>query len=268
MLLYVLRHVEADQGVLVVEEELGQGAGQLGFAHAGWPQEEEGAHGALGIAQAGAGAADGVGDARQGFILADHAPAEALLHLDQLFTFAFQQAADRDASPLGDDAGDVFFVYFFFQHALPAFHFSEILLRGLERLLRFHQQPVTNFGHAVEVGGALGFLFFDFQLLDLFLEGADAGDGFLLGLPACLEVAGTLALLGQVFLDFLQALARVRVVFFLQRLALDFGLENLPLDFVNLGRHRVNLDAERSGSLVHQVQWPCRAGSGRRCSGG
>ena len=39
--LAVLAHVQPDHGRLAVEEELGQGLGQLGLAHAGRPQEQE-----------------------------------------------------------------------------------------------------------------------------------------------------------------------------------------------------------------------------------
>ena len=63
MLLHVFGHVDAQQGALVVEEKFGEGAGEFGFADAGWAEENERADGALGIAQSGAGAADGVGDA-------------------------------------------------------------------------------------------------------------------------------------------------------------------------------------------------------------
>ena len=62
VLLHVLAHVDADHGLLVVEEKLGEGAGGFGFAHAGGAEKNEGADGALGIAQAGAGTANGVGD--------------------------------------------------------------------------------------------------------------------------------------------------------------------------------------------------------------
>ncbi len=53
-------------------------------------------------------------------ILADDALAQALFHRDQLLDFAFEHFRDRDSGPLGDDARDVFFVDFFFQHALAA----------------------------------------------------------------------------------------------------------------------------------------------------
>ena len=42
---HILRHVEADQGVLTAEEDSGQGPAQLGLAHAAGTQEEEAAGG-------------------------------------------------------------------------------------------------------------------------------------------------------------------------------------------------------------------------------
>ena len=47
--LLVLRHVEPHQGALVVEHELRQRACELGLAHAGRPEEDEGADRAIRI---------------------------------------------------------------------------------------------------------------------------------------------------------------------------------------------------------------------------
>ena len=74
--------------------------------------------GRFGILQAGARAANRVGDRLDRFVLADDALVQPLFHLQQLLDFAFHQPADRDAGPLADDLGDVFLVDFFFQHAL------------------------------------------------------------------------------------------------------------------------------------------------------
>ena len=112
------RHVDADHGLVVVEQVLGQGAHQLGFADAGGAEEDEAADGPVGIAQAGAVAQDGVGDQAHGFVLADHAVLEALGHLDQLLDFAFHHAGDRDAGPLGHDAGDIVLVDFLFEEGV------------------------------------------------------------------------------------------------------------------------------------------------------
>ena len=62
VLLLVLGHVDADHGVLVVEQELGQRARQLGLAHAGRAEEDEAADGPVGVLEAGARAQHGVGD--------------------------------------------------------------------------------------------------------------------------------------------------------------------------------------------------------------
>ena len=64
VLLLIFRHVDADHGLFVVEEELGQGAGQFGFADAGRAQKDERADGPLRILQAGAGPDDGFGHGR------------------------------------------------------------------------------------------------------------------------------------------------------------------------------------------------------------
>src|ERR1700688_2812634 len=101
-----------------------KGASQFGFADTGRAEKNEGADGALGIAETGAGAADCVGDALQSLVLADHAVAQALLHGDQLLHFAFEHFRDGNASPLGNDAGDVFFIYFFSEHARRAGAFA------------------------------------------------------------------------------------------------------------------------------------------------
>ena len=73
VLLLVLRHVDADHRVLVVEQELGERARQLGLADAGRAEEDEAAERPVGILQAGARAPDRVGDRRDRFLLADDA---------------------------------------------------------------------------------------------------------------------------------------------------------------------------------------------------
>ena len=84
VLLLVLGHVDADHRVLVVEQELGERARQLGLADAGRAEEDEAAERTVRILQAGAGAADGVGDRRDRLVLADDALVQPLLHPEQL----------------------------------------------------------------------------------------------------------------------------------------------------------------------------------------
>ena len=125
VLLHVLGHVDADHGGFVVEEELGEGAGGLGFADAGGAEEDEAADGTLGVGEAGAAAADGVGDDGERGVLADDALAQAVLHGDELLHLAFEHLGDGDAGPLGDDGGDVFLVHLFLEHSVRAFPRSQ-----------------------------------------------------------------------------------------------------------------------------------------------
>ena len=83
-LLHVLRHVHADQRVLVAEQVLGQRTGQLGLAHAGRAEEHERAHRALGVLEAGARPADGAGDRLDGVVLADDPAVQRIFHAGQL----------------------------------------------------------------------------------------------------------------------------------------------------------------------------------------
>ena len=107
MLLHVLRHVDADQRRLVVEQEFGERLGQLGLADAGRPQEHERADRPVRVLQAGAGAAHRGRNRLHGFGLADHALADLLLHLEQLLALAFEHAVDRNAGPARHDLRDV-----------------------------------------------------------------------------------------------------------------------------------------------------------------
>ena len=93
------------------------------------PEEEEAAERPVRILQAGAGAADRVGDRVDRFVLADDALVQPLFHVNQLLDFAFHQPADRDVRPLADDLGDVFLVDFFLQHPLALLQLGQPRLR-------------------------------------------------------------------------------------------------------------------------------------------
>ena len=160
MLFLVLGHVDAHQRLLVVEEKLGERAGQLGLADAGRPQEQEAAERAVGILQPGARAPDRVRDGVDGLVLADHALVEPLLHVNQLLDLALHQTADRNVRPLADDLGDVLLVDLFLQHPLTFLQLGEPRLRLADSLLELRDPSVLELGRLRVVAGAL-------RLLDL-----------------------------------------------------------------------------------------------------
>ena len=118
MLLHVLRHVDADHGLLVVEEEVGERARQLRLADAGGAEEQERADGPVGVGQPGTRPADGVGHRAHRVVLADDAVVEDVLHAHELAHLALHEPAHGDAGPLGDDLGDVLLVDLLLQHLL------------------------------------------------------------------------------------------------------------------------------------------------------
>ena len=127
-------------------------------------------------------------------------------------------------------------------------------LLGLRELaLELGDLAVAQLGGALEVGLALGALGVAVRLLEALLELLDARDRVLLLLPARLHLGRLLAQVGEVALDRLAAGDRRVVLLLLERLALDLELHDAALDLVDLGRHRVDLDAQPRGGLVDQV---------------
>src|SRR2546425_11984240 len=88
VLLLVLRHIDADQRMLVIEEELGERSRELRFADAGGAEADEAAERPVGILQSRACPTNRIRRRFDGFVLADYAPVETLFHPDQLLNLA------------------------------------------------------------------------------------------------------------------------------------------------------------------------------------
>ena len=102
------------------------------------------------------------------------------LKVHQLGHLALKQTADGNASPFADDLGDVFGVDFFFEHAVGALQRIE-MRRGLfDAALQFRNAAIANLGCDVEVGFAFEL---SAEMLELFFQRADGGDGLLLAFP-------------------------------------------------------------------------------------
>ena len=97
--LLVLAHVDADHGLLGVEERRGQRLGELGLADARRAEEDERADRPAGVLDAGAGADDGVGHEADGLVLTDDPLVEDLVEAQQLLALALLEPADGDAGP-------------------------------------------------------------------------------------------------------------------------------------------------------------------------
>ena len=107
LLLAVLGHIDAHQGIFVVEHEPGQGLGQLGFAHTGGANKYEGADGPLGILEPGARPADRLADDGDRLLLADDAAVEGILHVEEPLGLLLGDPGDGDPGPHRHDLGDL-----------------------------------------------------------------------------------------------------------------------------------------------------------------
>jgi len=201
VLLHVLRHVEAHERVLVVEQELGERSGELGLADAGRAHEEEGADRPAGVAEAGPGPADGVRHEEERFVLAHHALAEAVLDVEQLLHLALEEAGDGDARPLRDHLGHVLGVHLLLEHLLLRLQLGQLLVLVQELLLELGKRPVLELRGFREVALASHRVDLEARLLDLLLGRADLLDRRLLLLPVGLHPGRGLAQLGDLLLD-------------------------------------------------------------------
>ena len=107
MLFHVLRHINADHGILVTEHGLCQRFAQLRLAHTGGAQEQERADGPLGVFQTHTAAANGLCHGSNGFILAYHALMQRVLQAQQALALIFRQPRHGDTRPACHHGGNI-----------------------------------------------------------------------------------------------------------------------------------------------------------------
>ena len=126
-------------------------------------------------------------------------------------------------------------------------------MAGFDVALDLGQLAVFDLGGFLPVAGARGALFFGARLLQFFLELLHARDGALLAGPALFEAGRFAAQPLEFVLDVAQAVLRRRVLFPVQRLALDFEMRDAALDVVDFDRHAADLNLQRGAGFVDQV---------------
>src|SRR6187399_2027236 len=167
MALLILAHVDANHRALVVEQELGEGARRLGLTDARRSEEQERTDRTAGVAEARARAAHGVRDGSEGRVLPDHAPAEVLLHPEELLHLALEHFRDGDARPFRDDRGDVFVRHLFTQVRTLFLNASELGAQRFDGSLGLRELAVVDFRSAPEVTLAARLFFLHAKLFEL-----------------------------------------------------------------------------------------------------
>ena len=171
MALLVLRHVDADDGLLVAVEVLRQRLGEFRLAHARRPQEDERPDRLVGVLEARPGAPHRLRHGPHRLVLVDEAAVQLLLHPQQPRLLLLGEFGDRDAGPARQDLGHVL-----------ARHHGLLLLLGLDALpllldavqlgLQL-QRPHVRFVRGLEVVARYGLLLLALQLVHLGLRGGE-----------------------------------------------------------------------------------------------
>ena len=237
-----------------VEQESGQRLAQFGLADAGRAEEQERAVGAVRIGQPRARAPDSVGHDAHGLVLADDALVQRVFHLQQLFALALHHLGDRNAGRARNDFGDLFGADLSPQQLrLLRLLAREFLVGFLQLRLELRQLAVLQFAHLLPVALALGFFHRELDLVDLFLDVLRTDDLRLLGLPDFVEIRVLALELGDFLFDQLEAFFRRRVLFLLDRFALDLELDHPPLEPVHDLRLGVDFHLDARRGFVDQV---------------
>ena len=206
--LHELGHVDAHHRVVVVEQEIRHGLGQLGLTHAGRAEEQERAQRAAFVIQARTRTTHGVGNGGDGGILTDHAGVQIIFHPQQLLALTFQHFRGRNTGPAFNNASDLFRAYRFLGHhgvAFGVFGLSQLFLKLGDDAVR----QLTRLG---EVAFTLGDLQIGPRLVELFFQIARTSQLVAFGLPLGGHLGGFLLQVGQILLQGFQTILRCRVI--------------------------------------------------------
>ena len=159
---------------------------------------------------------------------------------------------DRDAGPLGDDAGDVVLGDGVVdQRVLPALRRPALRVRDFALQLR--QILILQLRRRLVVVAALRVLQLEVQALALLLELAQLVDGLLLALEPRAHPALRLLEVLHLLAQLLQAVLTELVALLVERALLDLKLGDLAADVVQRRGHGVHLRADHGAGLVHEV---------------
>ena len=182
--------------------------------------------------------------------MADDALVQQIFEVHQLVHLAFHETADRHAGPLRHHLGNVLGVDFFLQHPLAGLQRVEVLGGVADAAFEFGNASVADLCRFFEIRLAFGM---SAQRLQLLFQGADRGNGLTLGLPVLLHLRGLRLQRHEFVVQGVEALTRRDVGLLLQGNLFDLQLQDAPLDNVDLGGQRVDLDAQLARRFVDQV---------------
>ena len=250
-LLHILTHIDADHVIFVIKQILRQRLCKLCLADTGGPEEQEGADRSRRILDACLGAQDRLHSALYRFILPDNSLMELIAEGEDLLPLSFVELGYRYSCPAADHARDLFFADRLMDQGQILVLQSSFLTCQL--LLEAGQFPVLKPGGLIQVALLLGRFDPAVDLIDLLSQRAEIADCILLIIPLCLPGRELLVQVCQLLLKVLKSLLGRSIRLLLQRSLLDLKLHDLPVHFIKLCRHGIQLGLDLGTCLIHQV---------------
>src|SRR5260221_20349 len=171
---------------------------------------------------------NGIGDRLHGLVLPNDAPAQPILHRQQLLHLPLHELRDRDMGPLGNDLRNILGIDFFLEHARTP-SARQLRLHLMNTLLQLRNGSVAQARHFLIVIRAFGLLQRYLGLLQLLLQAANLLDGFAFALQRQLHGAQLLGEVRKLLLDFGTSLAAGGICLLFQRLQFHLQLADAAI---------------------------------------
>src|SRR3989344_583189 len=194
-----LRHVDANECLLVVEHKFRQCFRQFSFADSRRTEEYEGPNRPVRIRDAGAAPLHSIGNLLYRFTLANDTVLQMLFHAGKFLRFFFKHSSYRNTRPIGDDRGDVRSGNFFLEDSARTLELFKPFTFYLKFTLDAGNFAVAELGREREVGARLGCFGFEPQNFKILFRLLDLADSLLLILPFELYLTCFLLKIGNLF---------------------------------------------------------------------
>ena len=192
-----------------------------------------------------------MGYGRDSLFLADHPFVQPAFHLYQLIFFTFEHFTHRYPGPAGNNFGHILIIDFFFEHLAGLLKLRKFLFSLLQLFFKLQGFAVSNFRHQGQVAFSFRELGLGAQMFLIFFDFAYRLDQIFFILPVAFHAHQLIIQVGQLGFQFFQSFFGSRVRFLLQSLALDFGLGDFALYFINFSRHAVNFNSQFGSALIN-----------------
>ena len=230
----VFRHVDTHHVVLVVEQELGQGFGQLCLTDAGGSHEDERADWPFGVLQSGTAASDGVGDGVDGLVLANDTLVQLVFQVEEFLALALHHLLHGNARPTRHDLGHVLIRHLLIDQRMVALRLLQVGFGLLDGSFCVADLAIAQLCDTAVVTIAFGHSGLMLVLLDVVFLLLDDLDEMAFFLPFCLD-------LGFLCIEFVQLLGQLvdllGVVLAFQCLAFDLKLSDVAFHILEVFRH-------------------------------